>query len=130
MQTNPNSERVSVLWLCFYKLKQEKRKIVARTGRGVGGEGPQLSKQTNSAKETLHTSTFPSHRHRFTKQLHPVAAQQTFHAPGNWSTVQERKMRWEEENEMGINKGKMGLCLPSWPGSVPSHCKLLQALLW
>lgn len=31
---------------------------------------------------------------------------------------------------MGMNKGKKGLCLPSRPGSAPSHCRPPRALLW
>lgn len=100
MQTNPNCERVGLLWLCFYKLKQEKKNSGrGRKGEwGAGGRGGLRSsvKQTDSGKgkETLHTSTFPSHRGS-TKQPHSVAVQQTFHAPGNSSTTQKPKMRWE-----------------------------------
>ena len=113
---SPNSQRVVLRVAVLLQIKARKKKNNSRAGRGWGGEGPQLSKQTNSGKETLsiHLSFPPPGRNR--NRTWRLCSQLFTHLANGPMRGAEKKM--------GINKSKMGLCLPSRPGSVPSRCRL------
>lgn len=107
MQTNLNCGELACSGCAF--TNSSKRKEKQRPGEGRRSPVKQTD---NSGKETPHTSTSPSH-HGATKPPRP-AAQQTFQAPGNWSTAQEPEMSWNKQREMGL-----------WP--LPARLRALAA---